>query len=133
MNEADIQAGLDQMNYEQVDNGVIEIPSSKPARYGFVEPATYDPEAFKEACEEYGFSVFTATTEQRGDGDFYYYVGVLTDHYKKVHVRVWRETACIFPKEKLVDTYEFARIVRSIESAFGDLEHEPDTGSPRNQ
>lgn len=126
MNKADIQAGMDQMAYELVDNGVLELPSSTPATYEFVEPAEYNPEGFEEALDEHDFSVFTATTEEREDGEFYYYVDVMTDHYKKVHVRVWRETACVYPKEELVDKYEFARIVGAIESAFGDLDHDPD-------
>lgn len=49
----------------------------------------------------------------------------MTDHYKKVHVRVWKDGACVFPKDDLPDKFEFTRIVEAFESAFGDLKYEP--------
>jgi len=120
---AKIQSGLDQMDFEMVDNGVLELPTSTPATYEFIEPAKYDPEGFGEAIAEHNFTLMTANTKEREDGEFYYYVDVLTDHYKKVHVRVWANTACVFPKEELPDRYEFARIVKAIEASFGELDH----------
>lgn len=113
-----------QMDYELVDNGVLELPASTPATYEFVEPATYNPDAFEEAVDEYGFGLIDENSTQKDDGSFYYNVDVVTDHYKKVAVKVWRDSANIYPKEELVDTYEFSRIVHSIENAFeSELEH----------
>jgi hypothetical protein len=127
MNKTDIEAGLDQMGFEMVDNGIMQLPASSPATYNFVGKAEYNPDAFEEALEDKGFSHLTANTDTREDGEFYYYVDVVTDHYKKVKVKVWADSACIFPKEEQPDTFEFARIVRAIEDAFGELEHDPQT------
>ena len=122
-----IEAGLAQMGYELVDNGHLELPMSTPATYVFTEAATYNPGAFAEAIEEYDFGIVGITTEQNDDGKFYYYADVVTDHYKKVAVKVWRDSANLFPKEDYVDTYEISRIIHAIENAFeSDLEHKTD-------
>jgi hypothetical protein len=119
-----LTAGMEQMGFKMVDNGVLELPTSTPATYEFTEPASYNPEAFAEAVEEYDFGLVGENTKEKEDGSFYYYVDVVTDHYKKVAVKVWKDSANIYPKEELVDTYEFSRIVHAIEDAFqAQLEH----------
>lgn len=125
MNKTDIQSGIGQMDYDVVDNGSIELPVSTPATYEFVEPASYDPDAFESALDEHDFILFTPNTKLREDGEFYYYADLMTDHYKKVQVRIWKDSACVFPKDELPDKFEFARIVQAIETAFGDLKHDP--------
>jgi len=122
-----IKAGMDQMGFEMLDNGVMELPSSKPAMYAFVEPATYDAEAFKAEIKDHDFNITGDVTTENDSGEFYYFVEVLTDHYKTVKVKIWPEKVRIFPKENGIDTYEFSRIVHAIEDAFqAELEHETD-------
>ena len=88
------------------------------------ESATYNPDAFEGAVDEYDFGLVGENTKQKDDGSFYYHVDVVTDHYKRVAVKVWMDSANIYPKEELVDTYEMSRIVHAIEDAFeSELEH----------
>jgi hypothetical protein len=126
MEKAEIEGGLEEMNFTMVDNGIMELPSSKPATYEFVEESEYAPEQFEAEIEDVGFSIFTASTEQREDGAFYYYVDVLTDHAKRVKIRVWNDTVRIYPREEPPDTWEFSRIVQAVETAFGELQHAPE-------
>jgi len=122
-----IKAGLAQMDFEMVDNGVFEMPASTPATYNFTEPATFDPNAFEAEIDDRGFSYIGKHSTEKDDGSFYYTVDVVTDHYKKVAVKVWRDTANLYPKEELVDTYEVSRIVHAIEEGFqSELEHTND-------
>lgn len=122
-----IEAGLEQMGFELVDHGVLELPSSTPATYAFTGETTYGPDAFAEALDKHGFSVVGVNTEQKDNGDFYYYADVVTDHYKKIAVKVWRESANLYPKKEHVDTYEVSRILHAIEDAFeSELEHRVD-------
>lgn len=123
----DIQAGLDQMNFEMVDNGVIEIPSSRPASFAFTTEPTLDVDAIEPAFAEYDFGTMDMTHDTRENGDFYCYFDVVTDHYKRLSVKIWREKCRIYPHENRVDTYELTRIVHAIEAALGaELEHSPE-------
>lgn len=122
-----IEAGMAQMGFEMVDNGNIEIPSSKPAMYAFTEPATYDPESFKEEIEQHDFGITGEVTTEKDSGEFYYFVEVVTDHYKSIKVKIWPDQVRLFPKEEGIDTYEFSRLIHAIEDGFGsDLEHTKD-------
>lgn len=87
MTDAKISSGMEQMGFEMLDNGVLELPTSTPATYRFVEKATYNPSAFADEIKEYGFGLVGADFEQQDSGEFYYYVDVVTDHYKKVAVK----------------------------------------------
>jgi hypothetical protein len=119
-----IKAGLEQMTWEIVDNGAIKIPSSRPAHYEFIEPATYRPDTFEEAVELHDFTIRSTYTELQppDDGDgFFYYTRVTTDHYKTVKVRIWRKACNVYPIEDVPDTYEFSRILGAVETAFGEL------------
>jgi hypothetical protein len=119
-----IKSGLEQMYWEIVDNGTIKLPSSRPARYEFIEPATYRPDTFEEAVEQHDFTISSTHTElqppEDGDG-FYYYTRVTTDHYKTVKLKIWRETCNVYPIEDPPDTYEFSRLLEAVETAFGEL------------
>jgi len=114
-----IQAGLDQMDFEIVDDGHLKLPASTPARYVFASETELDPEAVELELDDYDFSILTPNHQWDDDGSFYYYVDVVTDHYKKIHVKVWQDRANLYPKEELVDTYEVSRIIHAIENAFG--------------
>jgi len=117
---------MDEMDYEIVDNGVLELPSSIPAAYRFDGEATPDVEALEKQLDEHGFALMHPNSETRDDGDFYCHFEVVTDHYKRVEVKSWNDTLRMFPREELPDTYEFARILHAIEEAFGaGLEHDP--------
>jgi len=119
-----IKAGMEQMNFEMVDNGVMKLPTSKPATYTFSGETTYRPDVFADAIDEHEFSLIGVNTKQKNNGVFYYYADVVTDHYKKVAVKVWNNNANLYPKEKTVDTYELSRILHAIENAFkSELEH----------
>jgi len=121
---AKINAGMNQMGFEVVEHGRIELPSSTPATYEFTGKTTYQPDAFEDALDEHDFGVVGVNTKQKDNGDFYYYADVVTDHYKKVAVKVWKESANLYPKENSVDTFEFSRILHAIEDAFeSNLEH----------
>jgi len=123
--ETDIESGLNQMDYEVVDNGVIELPSSTPAVFEFEGSSELNVETLESELDEYEFSMFTPTHDTREDGSFYCYVDILTDHYKKIHLRIWREQVCVFPKEEQPDRYELSRLMNAVESAFGaELTHE---------
>jgi len=118
-----IEAGIQQMDFSMVDNGIVDLPTSTPATYTFKSPAEYDPDGFADEIESHDFGVMGITTEECTIG-WYYYADVVTDHCKRVAVKVWPRTANIYPKEDLVDTYEFSRILHSIEDGFnGELEH----------
>jgi len=123
VNNKHIKAGISQMEFEVVDNGVIKLPCSTPARYNFVGHAVYAPEAFESAVNDEGFTVISSDMEFHDTGEFYYSADLLTDHYKKVKIRVWEHSANIYPRNELPDKYEFTRILKAIETAFGDLEH----------
>lgn len=126
--KADIEAGMAQMGFEMVDNGVIEVPTSKPATYAFTGETTYQPAVFEDELDTHGFGLVGVNTKQKDNGDFYYYADVVTDHYKKVAVKVWNDTANLYPKENTVDTYEVSRILHAIEDAFkSELEHKEST------
>lgn len=122
----DIQGGLEEMDYEIVDNGVLQIPSSKPAAFAFSGEATPDEESLEHEIDEYDFGLMMNRCETRDDGQFYCHFDVVTDHYKRVKVKTWNDKIRVFPDEQLPDTYEFVRIIHAIEAAFGaDLEHDP--------
>lgn len=125
IDQEEIEAGMDEMSYTLVDNGVMELPSSKPAAYSFVEPPLFQPEQLEEALDEHEFGMMTRQAEQREDGRFYCYADVVTDHYKKISVKVWNDSVRIYPGKEPPDTYEFTRIVKSIAATFGPLKHDP--------
>ena len=127
MDTEQITAGMDQMDFAIIDNGVLELPSSTPATYTFTSEPTYNPDGFTEAIENKDFGVIDVNTEQKDSGEFYYYADVITDHAKKLHVKVWQNRANVYPKEERIDTYEFSRVVHAIEDAFdSELEHTND-------
>ena len=122
----DIEDGLAQMKFEIADDGAIKLPLSTPATYEFENEATLDEAAFEAAIDDYGFSVFDTIVRENENG-FYYKTDLMTDHYKRIVVKVWKETANIYPKEKQTDHYELARIVHAIEDAFdAELTHSTD-------
>lgn len=121
-----IEAAMSEMDYSVVDNGVLELPASKPAAFSFEGDPSLDVDALEEELESNDFGMLTPNHETREDGKFYCFVDVVTDHYKKVKVKIWNDTVCIFPDEELPDTYEFTRTVQAIETALGaDVEHDP--------
>ena len=124
-----IESGLEQMDYELIATGNIELPTSKPATYMFTEPATYDPERFESRLRDKNFAVHNVNTKQKSDGSFYYFANVVTDHYKSVNVKIWQEECCIYRDEESPDLYELSRILHAIEDAFAaELAHsEPES------
>lgn len=124
--KTDIQGGLDEMDYRIVDNGFIEMPSSKPAVFRFASDARPDMDALEEALAEHDFGLMKERSDVRDDGSFYSHFEIVTDHYKRVKVKAFDDTIRIFPREQLPDTYEFSRIIHAIEDAFGsEIEHDP--------
>lgn len=122
-----VDAALAQMGFEMVDNGVLELPSSTPATFRFDGQTELDVDAFEDALDERDFGMLSPSTGEKDDGSFYCYADVVTDHYKRVAVKVWNDTAAIYPKEELVDTFEVSRIIHAIEEGFGaELRHDPD-------
>lgn len=119
MSEPDgIQNALDDMEFEVIDNGALELPTSVPALFSFKTEAELNPDGFEDAIEEYDFTNLDTFTT-KNDSGFYYKTKVLTDHYKDCVVKVWAEDVRIFPKDNELDTYELSRIVHAIEDAFG--------------
>lgn len=114
----DIRAVREQMEFEVVDNGVIELPTSTPGVLEFDSPAELNPDAFESALDEHDFVALDTFVESSDDG-FYYKTKILTDHCKDCVVKVWEHQVCIFPKEELLDTYELSRVIHAIEDAFG--------------
>jgi hypothetical protein len=57
-----IKAGMAQMDYELVDNGVLELPVATPATYEFQKPATYNPDAFECEIKSYDFGLVSIKT-----------------------------------------------------------------------
>jgi len=113
-----------QMGFEIVDNGVLELPSATPATYVFTEAPTYRPDGFDAAIQDKAFGVIDVNTKQKESGEFYYYADVVTDHAKKLAVKVWTDSANIYPKEERIDTYEFSRVLHAIEDGFeAELAH----------
>lgn len=124
--KADIGGGMGEMDFSMVDNGIMELPCSKPATFAFVEEPTLDVTALEDKLDGYDFGMFTPNYDEREDGQFYCHVEIVTDHYKKVKSKIWNDSVRIYPREDMPDTYEFTRIVHAIEDAFGaELEHAP--------
>lgn len=116
---------MDQMGFELVDNGVLELPCSTPAVFKFVDEPELNSERFTEAIETNDFSISEELIREK-DGEFYFKAKVMTDHYKDCIVKVWTDKARVYPREDDLDTYEFSRIVHAIEDSFGaELTHEP--------
>lgn len=124
--KADIKGGLEEMDYDIVDNGVLKLPSSKPAAFAWTVEPTPDEEALEHELDEYDFGLMMNRCETREDGQFYCHFDVVTDHYKRVKVKTWNDSIRVFPDDELPDTYELVRIIKAAERAFGaELEHDP--------
>jgi len=122
--KTDIESGLTQMNFEIVDNGVLKLPSSKPATYTFVGEPTPDINLLEKELDSHDFGLWSTNCETKNDGRFYCHFELVTDHYKRVKVKTWNDRVCIFPREELPDRFEFSRIVHTIENAFdSEIEH----------
>jgi len=115
----DIESGLEQMSYEIVDNGALELPVSTPCAFEFLSDTEPDIDVFKETMKSHDFGLRESQLRTSNDGDFYYKAKVMTDHYKDCVVKVWKDTVRIYPREYQLDTYELSRIVHGIEDAFG--------------
>ncbi len=123
----EIKDAMSEMHFEIVDNGVLELPTSKPAVFAVDGDADPDVDALEDELDEHGFGLMEDLTETREDGRFYCHFDVFTDHYKRVRVKTLNDTVRIFPDEETPDTYEFVRIVHAIEDAFGcELRHTPE-------
>jgi len=128
----DFTGGMDEMDFSMVDNGFgLELPISKPATYTFQGETEKDVDALAYALADHDFTLHDVQHDEKEDGTFYCYGRVLTDHYKDVKVRVWNKKARVYPlDEEEPDRWEFVRIVKSIEEAFGaELEHTPEERS----
>ena len=124
--KADIEDGMDEMDFSMVDNGIMELPCSKPAAFSFTGDPTLNIDALEDEIEGYDFGLMRSDHDERADGQFYCHLMVVTDHYKKIKVKAWNDCVRIYPREDTPDTYEFARIIHAIEDAFGaKLEHDP--------
>lgn len=126
--KSDIRGGLEEMDFYTTENVAgIDLPVSIPATYEFTSEPRFDAHAFQEEIEDHGFSLMSPTYDLHDNGDFWYYVDVLTNHVKRVKVKVWSGSARIYPNDDIPDTYEFARIVHAIEDAFdAELVHAPE-------
>lgn len=124
----DLKGGLREMDYRMVrSTPTLEVPSSTPATFTFQGDTGMYVDAFIDALEAHDFSVRRLTHDTDDSGDFYCYATIMTDHYKEVRVKVWRETARIYPDAEPPDRWEFSRIVHAIEDAFGaELTHTPE-------
>jgi hypothetical protein len=127
--DIDIREAMAEMDFEIVDNGVLELPSSKPATFRVSGEATPDTDALEDSLDEHDFGLMQQVKNSRDDGRFYCHFHVVTDHYKRVRVKTWNDSVRIYPDEELPDTFEFVRIIKAIEDAFGvELEHDPQDG-----
>ncbi len=123
----EIKDAMSEMDFEVVDNGVLEIPSSKPAVFAVEGDADPDIDALEDELKKRDFGAIQKRSKTREDGRFYCHFHVVTDHYKRVRVKTWNDSVRIFPDDELPDTYEFVRIVHAIEDAFGcELRHAPE-------
>lgn len=113
----DTKNALDQMAYEVVDNGALDLPTAVPALFAFTDTAELTPGALEDALDEYGFSTLD-TFSTTSDSGFYYKTRVMTDHYKDCVVKVWEDDVRIYPRDKELDTYELSRIIHAVEDAF---------------
>jgi len=113
------------MNYEVVENMAgLELPVSKPAAFSFTEPATKDVERLEELLESKGLFLMEKFTRESGD-KFYVNCEVVGDDYKKITVKLWRDSVRIYPKENMPNIGELAKITNAIERAFdAGLEHD---------
>ena len=126
MDSDQLEAAINEMGFEMVDNGVMELPVSKPAAFSFEEPAELNIDAIESKMGEHGFTVFDINTEQKDTGEFYAHFHILTDHYKKCSVKMWQGDMRVYPREDGLDTYEFSRIVKGIEETSGTaMVHDP--------
>jgi len=127
MQSVDVTGALEEMNFEIVKvHKNFELPSSKPGSFEFSEPATLDVDAIESQLEDRDFTMFTPDYDTKENGAFYCYFTLMTDHYKKVKVRAWKNDVRVYPQEEPPDRYELSRIVQALESAFGaELTHEP--------
>lgn len=126
MDKDNIEGALNEMDFSIVDNGVIQVPSSKPAAFTFEEPAELDVEKIEEELDDKDFAMLTPDYNIKENGEFYCYFDVMTDHYKKLSIKIWREDLRIYPHEDPPDKYELSRILHAIEDALSNnLTHDP--------
>jgi len=122
--QSDVEAGLEEMDFEMVDTGVLELPTSKPACFDLIGDTSIDIEALESELDSCGFVSMSPVMDTNDEGDFYCYVDIMTDHYKKIHVKVWNDSVSVFQKENKPDSYELSRILHAIEEAFnGEIQH----------
>lgn len=113
-----VEKGLEQMGYEVVDNGVMNLPCSTPAVYEFATPSELDGDTFEENITAHDFTIYDTFSREQGD-QYLYSASVVTDHYKKVNLRTSHESLRVFPDEQPPDRYELSRILHAVEDAFG--------------
>jgi len=113
-----VEHGQDQMMFETVDNGVIELPCSTPAVYEFKTEATTSFKTLERALAEHGFTAMDEMCTSNDDG-FYFKCDILTDHCKRATLKAWSDECRIFPNGELLDRFELSRILHAIEEAFG--------------
>lgn len=124
--QEDLQAGYEQMDYSIHDSGPIAIPVSKPAVYTNTTKPDRDLQRLETELESHGFGLMRVRTENN-PSEFYCYFTVVTDHYKRMNVKVWEDKTRFYPNENHIDKYEFTRVVNAVETAFGvEFEHSDD-------
>ncbi len=123
----ELKEAMSEMDFEIVDNGALKLPTSKPAVFSIDGDAEPDIDVLEDELDKRDFGAIQKQSKTREDGRFYCHFHVVTDHYKRVRVKTWNDSVRIFPDDELPDTYEFVRIVNSIEDAFGcELRYDPE-------
>jgi len=117
MSDHDYSAILNEMQFEIIDNGVLELPSSTPAVLEWETKPEVDIDRFESNLEEHGHAPHSTLKETDGD-EFYYKTKILTDHAKDVILKADANTVRLFHKGENVDVYEISRIINSLEKAF---------------
>jgi len=131
MSDHDYEAIFDEMNFEVVDHGALELPSSTPATFNYEAEPAFSMERVKEELDERAFMVVDPMTEEKED-EFYMSVKILTDHMNEVRAKATAKSFNLFPSSDRLDTYELSRIIHSFESALEtELTLEP-TGNTHN-
>ncbi|AFH22155.1 hypothetical protein OSG_eHP18_00225 [environmental Halophage eHP-18] len=108
---------IEAMDYEMVDNGVLELPAATPAVFAYKNKPELEFTTLENELSEHDFVTVDSSVRYTDDGEFYFRTKVLTDHMTELIVKGGMGWVRIFPGGDRTDVYEISRVVHAIEAA----------------
>ena len=118
---ADVDAGLDEMEYEVVENQTgISLPCSVPATYSCDPPATATRGGIEQAFKsKTTVSLDIRSLRHKGDSErFHLRAEIHTADYRRVSVKAWRDCVRIYPREHGISRDQLAEALAALEDGL---------------